>query len=305
MSDGSTGGRIAIVLLLVVFAVAAFLTYEATSDGLAPGLFQGDRVGVLPVEGVISSDRDLLADLRWLEKRSSVKAVVVKVNSPGGTVGATQSLYRELQRVRQELDRPIVAWIGEVGASGGYYASMAADSVIALPGAITGSIGVIMQFPNAGELMRKVGVELEVVKSGEIKDIGSPTKPLSEQERTVLRQLVNDAYGQFLNAVQDGRPLPADSLRNLADGRIFSGQRAAELGLVDRTGTLREAVAAAGRMVGLGASPDTVYPPEERISFVDVLTGVRASRLDGLARWLPEWIREPGSSRPELLYLWR
>jgi protease-4 len=116
---------------------------------------------------------------------------------------------------------------------------------------------------------------------------------------------VNDAYGQFLEAVQGGRSLPPDSLRNLADGRIFSGQRAAELGLVDRTGTLREAVSAAGRMVGLGTSPDTVYPPEERISFVDFLTGVRTGRLDGLARWLPDWMREPGSSRPELLYLWR
>ena len=305
MSDGSTGGRIAIVLLLLAFAVGAFLTWEATSDGFAARLFQGDRVGVLPVEGVISSERDLLEDLRWLENRSSVKAVVLKVNSPGGTVGATQSLYRELQRLRRELDRPIVAWIGEVGASGGYYASMAADSLIALPGSITGSIGVIMQFPNAGELMRKVGVELEVVKSGELKDMGSPTRPLSGQERAVLRQLVDDAYGQFLEAVQGGRQLSPDSLRNLADGRIFSGQRAAELGLVDRTGTLREAVAAAGRMAGLGASPDTVYPPEERISFVDVLTGVRTSRLDALARWLPEWIREPGSSRPELLYLWR
>lgn len=303
--SGSTGGRIAIALLLVAFAVGAFLTYEVTSDGLTPGIFREDRVGVLPVEGVISAERNLLGDLRWLEKRSSVKAIVLKVNSPGGTVGATQSLYRELQRVRRELDRPIVAWIGEVGASGGYYASMAADSVLALPGAITGSIGVIMQFPNAGELMRKVGVELEVVKSGELKDMGSLTRPLSEQERSVLRRLVNDAYGQFLEAVEGGRSLPSDSLRNLADGRIFSGQRAAELGLVDRTGTLREAVSAAGRMVGLGTSPDTVYPPEERISFVDFLTGVRAGRLDGLARWLPDWMREPGGSRPELLYLWR
>lgn len=303
--SGSTGGRIAIVLLLVTFAAGAFLTYEVASDGLTPGFLRGDRVGVLPVGGIISSERDFLDDLRWLETRSSVRAIVLKVNSPGGTVGATQSLYQELLRVRQEMDRPVVAWIGEVGASGGYYASMAADSLFALPGAITGSIGVIMQFPNAGELMRKVGVELEVVKSGELKDMGSLTRPLSEQERTVLRRLVNDAYGQFMDAVERGRPLSRDSLRKLADGRIFSGQRAAELGMVDRTGTLREAVAAAGGMAGLGASPDTVYPPEERLSFMDFFTGVRTSRLDGLAQWLPEWIREPGGSRPELLYLWR
>lgn len=303
--SGKTGGRIAILILLVAFALGAFLTVRATSGGIVPGLFEEDRVGVLPVTGVISSERDFLPDLRWLEKRSSVKAIVLKVNSPGGTVGGTQSLYRELRRVRRELDRPLVAWIGEVGASGGYYASMAADSVMALPGAITGSIGVIMQLPNAGELLRKVGVEWQIVKSGEMKDIGSPARPLSEEERAVLRRLVDDAYGQFLDAVVGGRPLERDSLRALADGRIFSGQRAAEIGLVDRTGTLREAVSVAGELAGLGADPDTVYPPEERVSLFDLITGVRAARLDGLARWLPDWIQEPGRSHPELLYLWR
>ena len=303
--SGRAGGRIAIVLLLVVFAVGAFFTFRTVSGGLGTGLFEGDRVGVLPVTGVISSQGDLLSDLHWLEKRSSVRAVVLRVESPGGTVGGTQILYRELRRVRRELDRPVVAWIGEVGASGGYYASMAADSVLALPGSITGSIGVIMQFPNAGELLQKVGVEWQVVKSGELKDMGSFSRSLSEQERAVLGRLVEDAYGQFLDAVESGRPLSRDSLRVLADGRIFSGQRAAELGLVDRTGTLREAVAVAGRMAGLGARPDTVYPPRERLSLFDLFTGVERSRLDGLARWLPNWIREPGTSRPELLYLWR
>jgi len=303
--SGRAGGRIAIVLLLVVFAVGAFFTFRTVSGGLGEGLFEGDRVGVLPVTGVISSQGDLLSDLHWLEKRRSVRAVVLRVESPGGTVGGTQILYRELRRVRRELDRPVVAWIGEVGASGGYYASMAADSVLALPGSITGSIGVIMQFPNAGELLQKVGVEWQVVKSGELKDMGSFSRSLSEQERAVLGRLVEDAYGQFLDAVESGRPLSRDSLRVLADGRIFSGQRAAELGLVDRTGTLREAVAVAGRMAGLGARPDTVYPPRERLSLFDLFTGVERSRLDGLARSLPNWIREPGTSRPELLYLWR
>lgn len=302
--SGRNGGRIAVAILLVAFAVGALLTYRMTADGEGLGirLLQDDRVGVLPVDGVISSDRGYLSDLRWLEDRSSVQAIVLAVNSPGGTVGGTQSLYRELRRVREEHDRPVVAWIGEVGASGGYYASMAADSVMALPGSITGSIGVIMQFPNAGELMRKVGVELEVVKSGELKDLGSLTRQLTDRERAVLTRLVEDAYGQFLRAVEEGRPLPADSLRALADGRIFSGQRATELGLVDRTGTLREAVAAAGEMSGLGASPDTVHPPGNRITFVDFLSGVRTDRLEGL---VPDWIRDPDGARPELLYLWR
>ncbi len=302
--SGRSGGRVAIAILLVAFAAGAFLTFQMTSDGegLGAGLFREDRVGVLPVNGLISSGGGHLSDLRWLEDRGSVRAVVLEVNSPGGTVGGTQSLYRELRRVREELDRPVVAWIGEVGASGGYYASMAADSVMALPGSITGSIGVIMQFPNAGELMRKVGVELEVVKSGEMKDLGSLSRELSERERDVLTRLVDDAYGQFLEAVEQGRPLPEDSLRALADGRIFSGQRAAELGLVDRTGTLREAVAVAGELAGLGARPDTVYPPGSRISLTDLVSGVSTDRLEGL---VPDWIRDPDGARPELLYLWR
>lgn len=301
----ASGSRVAIAVLVVSFAVGALLTMRATSGGPGIGVFEGERVGVLPVTGVISSDRDFLSDLRWLSDRSSVKAVVLEISSPGGTVGGTQRLYREVLRVRRELDRPVVAWIGEVGASGGYYAAVAADSVMALPGAITGSIGVIMQFPSAGELLRRVGVQWQVVKSGELKDMGSLARPLTERERSVLRRLVDDAYGQFVEAVDSGRPLGRDSLTELADGRIFSGQRAAEVGLVDRTGTLREAVAVAGRMAGIAAPPETVYPPEDRLSLLDLLTGVRTARLDGLAGWLPEWIQAPATSRPELLYLWR
>lgn len=305
--SGRSGGRVAIVLLLLTFAIGALVTVQVTSDGPdTPAFLRGEEVGVLPVTGVIGMDGRPMSDLRWLEERRSVKAIVLQVNSPGGTVGGTQRLYRELRRVSRELDRPVVAWIGEVGASGGYYVSMAADSVLALPGAITGSIGVIMQFPNAGELLRKVGVEWQVVKSGKLKDIGSFARPLSEQERHVLRRLVDDAYGQFMDAVEAGRPLPADSLRALADGRIFSGERAARLGLVDRTGTLRNAVSVAGELAGIGTRPDTVYPPEEKLSLVDLLTGVRTSRLSGLSTVLPDWVREPGrASRPELLYLWR
>lgn len=303
--SGRSGGRVAIVVLLLAFGVGALVTLRWSPEEIAPGLFQEDQVGVLPVSGVISSERDFLSDLRWLEDRASVKAIVLEVNSPGGTVGGTQRLYRELRRVRRELDRPVVAWIGEVGASGGYYVSMAADSVVALPGAITGSIGVIMQFPNAGELFRKVGFELQVVKSGDLKDIGSPSRPLTGEERTVLRRLVDDAYGQFLDAVVAGRALPRDSLVSLADGRIFSGARAASVGLVDRTGTLREAVSVAGELAGLGARPDTVYPPGEQLSLLDLARGIETDRLEGLVRRLPDWIREPADSRPELLYLWR
>lgn len=292
--------------LLLAFGVGALVTVSWGPGDLVPGVFEGDRVGVLPVTGVISSRRDFLSDLQWLEERGSVKAIVVEVSSPGGTVGGTQQLYRELRRVRRELDRPVVAWIGEVGASGGYYVSMAADSVMALPGAVTGSIGVIMQFPNAGELFRKVGFEIEVVKSGELKDLGSPGRPLTEEERGVLRRLVNDAYGQFLDAVTAGRALSRDSLRALADGRIYSGERAAAIGLVDRTGTLREAVSLAGEMAGLGARPDTVYPPGQKLSLLDLLRGVEGGRLEELfLRRLPEWIEAPARSRPELLYLWR
>ncbi|MEE8572396.1 MAG: S49 family peptidase, partial [Gemmatimonadota bacterium] len=185
-------------------------------------------------------------------------------------------------------------------ASGGYYVALGADSILALPSALTGSIGVIMEFPNAGELLRKVGVGLEVVKSGDLKGLGSPVRDLTDEERRVLQDLVDDVYDQFVAAVVENRELGLEQAESLADGRVMSGAQAARAGLVDRTATLREAVDVAGRMAGLGENPRTVRPAERRLGLWDVILGVEESRLHLIVRS----ILDRSLAGPRLRYQW-
>lgn len=301
MSDNRRSSLLAIGLLLLVFGAGAYVSARLLVGEGVP-LLEGRRVAVLPLEGPILSERAFLRSLDRYRDRGGVGAFVLEIRSPGGTVGASQAIFRTVRRLREEEDRPVVAWIGDVGASGGYYVALAADSIYALPGSLTGSIGVIMEFPNAQELLRKVGVGVEVVKSGEHKDLGSPVRPLSPEDREVLEGVVGDVYGQFVDAVSENRALSRDSVASLADGRIFTGEQAVELGLVDGIGTLEEAIDAAGRMAGLGERPPTVRPGErDRPTLWDLLTGVSASEIGG---WV-EAIRGIAASSPRLLYEWR
>lgn len=292
-------GILGIVLLLVLFASGAALTARLLLGGRVPGLTK-KRVAVLPIVGIIDSETRFVRELQAFRDDPSVRAFVLEIRSPGGGVGASQSIHAELQRLRTEDDRPLIAWIGAIGASGGYYVALPADSIFALPGSITGSIGVIMQFPNAEELFRKVGVELEVVKSGSLKDMGSPARELSEEERLVLQGLVDDVWNQFVDAVVDGRDMDRARVVELADGRVLSGEAARELGLVDRLGTLQDALDAAGRMSGLGERPRIVRPARETVSLLDLLGGVDETRI---AAWIRQFGTAAGST-PRLNYEW-
>jgi len=292
-------GIFGIVLLLVLFASGAFLTARLLLGGRVPGLTR-QRVAVLPIVGIIDSETRFVRELQAFRDDPSVRAFVLEIRSPGGGVGASQSIYAELQRLRMEDDRPLIAWIGAIGASGGYYVALPADSIFALPGSITGSIGVIMQFPNAEELLRKVGVELEVVKSGSLKDMGSPARELSEEERQVLQGLVDDVWNQFVDAVMEGRDMGRAQVVELADGRVFSGEAAREQGLVDRLGTLQDALDAAGRMSGLGERPRVVRPARETVSLLDLLGGVDETRI---AAWIQK-LRTGAGATPRLNYEW-
>lgn len=301
MAQKRRSSILAIALLLTFFAVGAYLSARVLIGERIPLLARG-RVAVLPVEGPILSERAFLRSLTAYRDRTAVEAFVLEIRSPGGTVGASQAIYRTVRRLREEEERPVVAWIGDVGASGGYYVALAADSIYALPGSITGSIGVIMEFPNAAELLRKVGVGLEVVKSGEHKDLGSPVRPLTPSDREVIEEMIDDVYAQFVDAVTQNRGLARDSVVRLADGRIFSGERALELGLVDGIGTLDEAIEVAGRMAGLGDRPATVRPSDrERLTLLDLITGVSKTDLRGLV----ETVRGIAGASPRLLYEWR
>lgn len=292
-------GIFGIVLLLVLFASGAFLTARLLLGGRVPGLTQ-KRVAILPIVGIIDSETRFVRELQAFRDDPSVRAFVLEIRSPGGGVGASQSIHAELQRLRMEDDRPLIAWIGAIGASGGYYVALPADSIFALPGSITGSIGVIMQFPNAEELFRKVGLELEVVKSGSLKDMGSPVRELSEEERQVLQGLVDDVWNQFVDAVVDGRDMGRAQVVQLADGRVLSGEAARDQGLVDRLGTLQDAVDAAGRMSGLGERPRVVRPARETVSLLDLLGGVDETRI---AAWIQK-VRAGAGGTPRLNYEW-
>lgn len=244
--------------------LAGLVLAVSMATGSSASFALGGRIAVLEVDGVIADDEQFLEDVRRLEDDGSIQGWVLDVNSPGGAVAPSQSMYQRIRQLREADDRPVVASIGSVGASGGYYVALAADSILALPGSITGSIGVIMEYPNVSELMDRVGVSMEVVKSGEQKDMGSPFRDMDAGDREVLLAMVEDVHAQFVEVVARERGFSTEEARALADGRIFSGRQALELGLIDGMGNLEAAIDMAGRMAGLGTDPRVVRPPRPR-----------------------------------------
>jgi protease IV len=273
------------VLTTLVIAVVSLMTLlglvlaVATAVSGGPRILLGGRIAVLDIDGFIGDDQQLLRHLRRFRDNASVRGYLVQINSPGGEVAPAQSIHRELQRIRTEDGVPVVASIAGVGASGGYYIALAADSIFALPGSITGSIGVLMEIPDASELMSRVGVRLETVMSAEHKDLGSPFRPLGPGEREILDALVMDVYEQFVEVVAEARGLERDAVARIADGRILSGRQAQAARLVDRLGNREDALAAAGVMAGLGDRPRTITPPRPRTTLLDLLIGRGAAGL--------------------------
>lgn len=268
-----------VVAVVSVMTLAGLILAVFVAVGDGGGLALGGRIAVVEVDGMIADDEGFRRDVQHLRDDHSVRGWVVSINSPGGVVAPSQSIYHTLQRIRMEDSLPVVASIGSVGASGGYYVALAADSILALPGSITGSIGVLMEYPNVSGLMEKVGVQMEVVKGGAQKDLGSPFRDMSPEERAILAALVDDVHAQFIEAVAEARGMSVADVEPLADGRILSGRQAASAGLVDRLGNVEEAIAVAGRMAGLGSEPRIVRPPrEDRDWLLDVLLGETAAR---------------------------
>jgi protease-4 len=238
-------------------------------------------VAVVELEGVILDVEDVVRELRRHRENPLVRAVVVRINSPGGVVGPTQEIHQALLRLR-EAGKPVVASLGAVAASGGYYVAVAADRIYANPGTLTGSIGVIMQMANLEGLFKKVGVEYVVVKAGQFKDVGNVARPMTPEERRLLQALLDDVHGQFIAAVAEGRKLDRDRVLQFADGRILSGAQARDLRMVDVLGSLEDAVNAAATLAGLPVPP-RVIPPRRRFSIFDLvksqLPGAAVTRL--------------------------
>jgi protease-4 len=254
--------------LLLAFLVTVWVLLAVLEDGALPG---GARIAVVEIEGIILDGDQAVRELREHAENPAVKAVLVRINSPGGVVGPTQEIVSGMQRVRK-AGKPVVASFGAVAASGGYYIGTAADRIFANPGTLTGSIGVIMQMANVEGLLKKVGVEYVVIKAGAYKDVGNFSRAMTPEERRIMQALLDDVYGQFVTAVAKGRGLDEGTVRAFADGRIYSGQQAHALKMVDELGGFEEAVEAAAKLAGIPGKPKVIYP-RRRFSFSDLLRG--------------------------------
>jgi protease IV len=231
-----------------------------------------EAIGVIEVKGLISSSEETIRWLTEFRNNKSIKAIIIRIDSPGGAVGASQEIYREVQQTN--LVKPVVASMGSVAASGGFYAAIGAGKIVANPGTLTGSIGVIVKIANLKELFDKIGYQSEVVKSGRLKDIGSPERMLLPEEREMLQEVIDTLHRQFIGDIVQGRGLPEQLVMELADGRIFSGAQAQELGLVDQLGNFTDAVKLASEAGGLKTEvPRLVYPVERDFSILRFLTG--------------------------------
>src|SRR5229473_659514 len=243
--------------ILVLFVGTVWVLMATVSeDGLPTG---GAKVAVVEIEGIILDGGQAVRDLREHGDNPSVKAVVVRINSPGGVVAPTQEIFSAIQRLRKG-GKPVVASLGAVAASGGYYVATAADRIYANPGTLTGSIGVVMQMANIEGLLKKVGVDYVVVKAGSYKDIGNFARTMSPEERKMLQALLDDVYSQFVEAVSEGRGLEKKDVLAFAEGRIYSGQQALALKMVDELGGFEDAVEAAGKLANIPGRPKLVYP---------------------------------------------
>ena len=259
------------VAVLVYLAVAGLFVISV--GGLSrgeggPALF-GPRVAIVELEGVILEVDDLVRELKSYRENSSVRAIVLRINSPGGVVAPTQELHDAVLRVR-EAGKPVVASLGSVAASGGYYVAVACDQIYANPGTLTGSIGVIMQLANLEQLFKKVGVDYVVVKAGQFKDIGNVARPMTADERRVMQALLDDVHGQFVGAVTAGRKLSREEVLRFADGRVFSGTQAKELRMIDVLGGLEDAVLGAAKLAGI-PTPPSVIRQRRPFSITDLL----------------------------------
>lgn len=253
------------------------------------------RIALLSITGPITEAQPVIEQLHRFGKDNSIKAIILRIDSPGGGVVPSQEIYREVWRLREQ-GKPIVASLGDVAASGGYYIAVAAETIFANPGTITGSIGVVLQLPNVEEFLQKVGVKLVIIKSGEYKDIGSPMRPLDKTEREILQGVVDDVYEQFIQAVAQGRNLPVDEVRKIADGRIFSGKRAYELGLVDQLGSLRDAILSTAKKVGIAGEPKIVQEEKNKGLFWYLLHDILPWNTRQMRYWRARWY--------QLLYSW-
>ncbi|MDH3720551.1 MAG: signal peptide peptidase SppA [Desulfobacteraceae bacterium] len=237
----------------------------------------GEKVGVIEINGIIAESKNVLNYLKRFREDNSIKAIVIRVDSPGGAVGPSQEIFREIRKT--SASKKVVASMGTIATSGGYYVAAGANGIVANPGTITGSIGVIMGFTNYEELLQKIGLVPIVIKSGEYKDIGSPVREMKPEEKKILQEFAKKIHRQFIKDIVDGRKMDMEKVESLADGRIFTGQESKKFGLVDRLGNLEDAIEWAGELGGIKGKIATVYAKEKNFSLLRYITDSSAGTL--------------------------
>ena len=279
----------------IFFAGISYLITKIATRSSDPFLGRvTDGVGILDVKGMITNTEDHLKNIQIFRDEKTIRAVVIRINSPGGAVGASQELFSEIKKLGQA--KPVVASLGSVAASGGFYAAIGADKIIASPGTLTGSMGVIMKFPNLEEIFTKIGYKSETIKSGKFKDIGASNRTITPEERALLQSVIDTVHQQFINDIAESRSLAVDKVAKVADGRIFSGEQAKELGLIDELGNFHDAILLAAELAQMDTTsfPELVYPPQDAASILSSLLSSTELNLLGRLQQL----------QPQLAYEW-
>ncbi len=263
---------VGLMLFCVVASVIVFGLMRSKST-----LLTGNGIGIVEMKGMIIDSTEINDQLKDFLENDRIKAVVLRVDSPGGVVGPSQEIYEEVKKFAAR--KKLVVSMGSVAASGGYYISAPATMIYANPGTLTGSIGVLMKLSNVQGLLGKIGLSSFVLKSGKFKDSGSPVRPMTAEERQLFQGVVDSMHGQFVRAVAEGRKLTEATVRKLADGRVFSGEQALQVKLVDKIGNFQDAVDAAAKMAGIEGEPKLIYPEEKKKSFLSLLVESTSDRI--------------------------
>ncbi len=291
------GVFVLVSILGLIFVISFFAGRWGLFEGSGISL-SNDKIAVISIQGVLTSSTDTIQQFKQYEENEDVKALVLRIDSPGGTVVAAQEIYAEIQKLRE--NKVVLASMGNVAASGGYYIASATEEIVANPGTLTGSIGVISEYPNIEQLMKKVGLRSEVMKSGRFKDLGNPTREMTEEERQLLQDLIDNIHRQFIRDVALGRGRTVEEIEPLADGRVFTGEQAKENGLVDRLGNLQDALDRAAELAGIEGKPVIIYPEEKRKKIWEYLVQSIAEVMGSVLRSTFEQMA-PMSFHPEVL----
>jgi protease IV len=289
------GGGAFFLFVLAVFSLV-YLTLHAGSNQAGFGGF-GDRIGVVDLDGVILSPQPVVGQLKKFGNDDSIKAIILHVNSPGGGVAASEEIYREVKRIREEKKKRIVVSIETVGASGAYYIASGSSKIYANQGSIVGSIGVIAEWVNYEDLLKWAKLKSIVFKTGEFKDTGNPARELTPAEQAYMQGLIDNMFGQFVQAVADGRGMKFDDVKAIANGKVWTGKEALSMKLIDATGDFEAVVSETAKSVNISGEPTLVRPDKDHRTLLDLMTGDVSQYLPDATKMLEQHVG--------FYYLWK